>query len=77
MSLGQYTKVKDMTIQVTGCHDCPFYKFEYECGLTYINVAEIGNNYNNAPPENCPLKQQPITIKLKEDDNERIHTERG
>jgi len=57
-----------MTIEVTGCHDCPFYEFEYKCGISYISVTEIVSSYNKETPPSCPLKQGEITIKLKSDE---------
>jgi len=54
-----------MTIEVTGCHDCPFRKENYWCPKTVMQVYRYAVNGNIHP--SCPLKQETITIKLKED----------
>ena len=55
-----------MTIEVTGCHDCPFSNGINFCNQTMHFIWP--NFINNTIEESCPLKQETITIKLKEDD---------
>jgi len=55
-----------MTIEVTGCHDCPFKVHPFgECLL--INEVVIVEVFANETHTSCPLKQETITIKLKDD----------
>jgi len=66
-----------MTIEVTGCHDCPFAECDYEGSLLYW-CEHFGNKGHvfdvdafcvaKAIHPSCPLKQETITIKLKEND---------
>ena len=67
-----------MTIEVTGCHDCPFAEMDDECGIDYwcfhplskILAMNVNTNVDSETPHpSCPLKQETITIKLKENDN--------
>jgi len=58
-----------MTIEVTGCHDCKVKEFDYdENGYTCLGlfIDEYVEEERTHP--SCPLKQETITIKLKEDD---------
>ena len=58
---------------VNGCVDCPFKNRLYdgwgtaECNHPEIEGEDISDYKGKNKPQNCPLKQQPITIKLKED----------
>jgi len=70
-------KLKSMTIEVTGCHDCPFAEYDYERSLKYWceHFANKGHvfdiNYYVKQSEchpSCPLQTESITIKKK--DNE-------
>lgn len=63
-----------MTIEVTGCHDCPFKVHPFgECLL--INEVVIVEVFANETHESCPLKQETITIKLKEDEKAKSNKE--
>lgn len=65
--MGAKTKGVFMTIEVTGCHDCPFADgFVNKCVITKMdNGFSIFTQTLNSF---CPLKQETITIKLKEND---------
>lgn len=63
------TKAK--TIEVTGCRECPF-RGTHLSGLEWCRELSrtkgLGFNTevkNNQPHKECPLKNQPITVKLK------------
>jgi hypothetical protein len=69
-----------MTIEVTGCHDCPFAifdsrNFEQYCrnpmSKEVINVSDCAF-YQEPCPEFCPLQTEEITIKKKYNDNTRV-----
>lgn len=62
-----------MTIEVTGCHDCPFRYFSdmvHNCRLDVNPMAVIRCYIDEKIPHSCPLKQETITIKLKEDEKQ-------
>lgn len=67
-----------MTIEVTGCHDCPFAECDYHGGLRYwcehfgnkghvFDVDDYAEKADFHP--SCPLQTESITIKKK--DNEK------
>lgn len=52
-----------MEIIVNGCHDCPFRDLDLYCArLSQYVFQYTGSGY----PPSCPLKQETITISLKE-----------
>jgi len=56
-----------MTIEVTGCHDCPLKTVFNQC----IPLGKKSVHYYIIIKElhpSCPLKQETITIKLKSDE---------
>jgi hypothetical protein len=65
--MGAKTKGGFMTIEVTGCHDCPFANQNSRCKrLMLVSVKlEVANKILHP---SCPLKQETITIKLKSDE---------
>ena len=63
-----------MEIKVTGCHDCPFAKPDYNKVNWCINPTNKDgafdvehNRFWETIHPSCPLKQQSITVKLEED----------
>jgi len=62
---------------VTGCVDCPFVEYNrYDTGNNYCihpslrrsgKILKKDKEYKPITPKFCPLKQEPITIKLKQD----------
>jgi len=61
-----------MTIEVTGCHDCPLMSISgdlYWCDTIKKPVNDQALYCVMHP--SCPLKQETITIKLKENDTTR------
>ena len=66
-----------MTIEVTGCHDCPFAEMDFDQTSRHW-CEHFGNRgdifdvethvYWSTIHPSCPLKQETITIKLKEND---------
>lgn len=59
------------TIEVKSCEECPFifiseYEMEY-CRLD-SDIREVFMP-ENAVHENCPLKTESVTVKLKDDPN--------
>ena len=62
-----------MTIEVTGCHDCPFCELDdYGTVLYYCNhftnpLYNVHKHHEKGTLHpSCPLKQETITISLKE-----------
>lgn len=62
------------TIEVTNCAECPFkvwYQLDkgqaFICSDTMNNIVD--DVLNKTLNEECPLKQQSITVKLKEDES--------
>lgn len=53
-----------MEIKVTSCADCPFREPDYWCRRIDGNI-EFEVDINTIHPS-CPLKQEPITVKLEE-----------
>lgn len=65
-----------MTIEVNGCHDCPFMKISgklYWCDI--VSRAVYDHAINCIINPSCPLKQETITIKLKEDEQAKSNKE--
>jgi len=72
-----------MTIEVTGCHDCPFAVCDYEGGLEYWcehfkrDVFKVEYEHQNEIlHKSCPLKQDSITVKLNDNEQTGVHKER-
>lgn len=63
------------TIEVKSCGECPFVNDDNEFGKTICNLDR--NIYNlgylqlpmSQVHENCPLKTESVTVKLKDDQN--------
>lgn len=64
------------TIEVTGCNGCPFgVVFDIPEG---VGVCRLGgceesgfiHISNGNTPDNCPLKKESITIKIKDDEKQ-------
>ena len=57
-----------MTIEVKNFHECPFVDTEHNgdnyCSRTNSYLWEMIKSI----PINCPLKTEPITVKIKEDE---------
>ncbi len=75
-----------MTIEVTGCHDCPYSDCDYEGDMKYRcnNPSNKGNTFivdrfinKQTFHPSCPLQTESITIKKKDNDNTGICKERG
>ena len=62
-----------MTIEVTGCHDCPFRECGNWCARIESNTTDFV--YDKEFHPSCPLQTESITIKKKDDDNTGIHKE--
>lgn len=76
------TRVSNHTIEVSNCrtcrfsiHDCGYF---IHCELETYGIGDLHfdirlihgdehNEYNNCVHPLCPLKKEPVTIKLKED----------
>jgi hypothetical protein len=57
-------------IEVTRCGNCPFYDFAfYACKHPDFPIDECIENILKIP-DYCPLKKEPITISLKQDNNQ-------
>lgn len=61
---------KNKTIEVTNCHECPFANDDNEFGKDICNLDDTIYKMNedlpsNSVHENCPLKKQSVTVKLK------------
>jgi len=55
-----------MEIKVTGCHDCEFSDTYGFCSRLEVLVNRFVAEHSY--PNDCPLKQQSITVKLEEND---------
>lgn len=56
-----------MTIEVTGCHNCHFRTVDNDwCNQLEVFVSD--ERFEEIIHPSCPLKQETITIKLKEND---------
>ena len=68
------------TIEVTGCVDCPMYYSKHPVN-SFLEIVGEEWNYCNHPDKTkgrsgtkyelnkqCPLKNSPVTIKLKDND---------
>ena len=53
-----------MEIKVTGCHDCEFSDTYGFCSRLEVLVNRFVAEHSY--PNDCPLKQQSITVKLEE-----------
>jgi len=53
------------TIKVTSCADCPFRDENYWCPKIVLYVYKFVIEDKVHP--SCPLKQQPITVKLDQE----------
>ncbi len=61
--------MKDETIEVTNCGNCPFCIFDNVFGWECVHPQGNSDECTNISilPYFCPLKQQSITIKLKDE----------
>lgn len=64
------------TIEVKSCVECPFSQIDFEDGMDICNLSIIaGGNVKVGREElpvfkiheNCPLKNESVTVKLKEE----------
>ena len=61
---------------VTGCRDCPMFNIDEFCEypqpavhnipIKWNTESDSGKDWFHITPDWCPLKKQPITIKLEE-----------
>jgi hypothetical protein len=61
-----------MTIEVTGCHDCPF-RDGSDSWCNQLGTFVVEEKFDKTIHPSCPLKQETITIKLKEDEKSKNH----
>ena len=56
-----------MQIEVKSCGECPFIRNEETQSFCYLMPFIDAHLHIDKPHENCPLKKESVTVKLKEE----------